>query len=111
MGMSVEELIIDICMFIVLCILCFLCGVVGYVLGRKNALLDVHDVKGSMQKDMGMTLEYFLTKRITILKAMLERLPDDSEFNRGVRAAYRDELFVCENILDKKESEIEDGKV
>ena len=60
---------------------------------------------------MGMTLEYFLKKRITILQEMLERLPDDSEFNRGVRSAYKDELFVCESILAKykAETEIEDG--
>ncbi len=30
------EIIIDVCMFVVLCILCFLCGVAGYVLGRKK---------------------------------------------------------------------------
>ncbi len=57
---------------------------------------------------MGMTLEYFLIKRITILKEMLERLPDDSEFNRGVRSAYKDELFVCESILDKCKAESEE---
>ena len=34
--MVVEELIIDICIFIVLCVLCFLCGVVGYVFGRDK---------------------------------------------------------------------------
>ena len=68
---------------------------------------------------MGMTIEHFLTKRITILKEMLERLPDDSEFNRGVRAAYKDELFMCESILAKHKAEvepqesegIEDGKI
>lgn len=54
---------------------------------------------------MGMTIEYFLTKRITILKEMLERLPDDSEFNRGVRAAYKDELFMCESILAKEDND------
>ena len=56
---------------------------------------------------MGMTLEYFLMKRITILKEMLERLPDDSEFNKGVRSAYKDELFVCESILAKDKTESE----
>lgn len=55
---------------------------------------------------MGMTFEHFLTKRITILKEMLERLPDDSEFNRGVRAAYKDELFMCESILAKHKAEV-----
>jgi len=34
--MTVKELIIDVCMFIVLCVLCFLCGVIGYVFGRKK---------------------------------------------------------------------------
>lgn len=55
---------------------------------------------------MEITIEHFLTKRITILKEMLERLPDDSEFNRGVRAAYKDELFMCESILAKYKAEV-----
>ena len=36
----IEELIINVCMFLVLCILSFLCGVVGYVLGRKKEAME-----------------------------------------------------------------------
>ena len=43
-GMVVKELIIDVCMFIVLCVLCFICGVIGYVFGRK---------KSEMERDCG----------------------------------------------------------
>lgn len=46
-----------------------------------------------------MTTREILEKRKAVVETLRSRTPDDSEFNTGVRAAYREELAFLNNAL------------